>query len=318
MLGLGFVTVLAYPTNLTWWAFLLAVAISFGFSLPIGIIQAVTNNQIGLNVLTEFVYGYIQPGRPLALMIDNLATYPDNINSFKTFGYITMSQSLSFVSDLKFGHYMKIPQEPFVATTFSCFIQIAVLNAALKNIPDVCTPHQENKFSCPGGRVFFAASVIWGLIGPARMFSPGQVYSGLFIFFGLGAILPVIFYFAALKWPKSPVKYLMAPLIFGGAGSIPPATPLNYLSWGVVGYIFQHHIRKKHFGWWSRLNYLTSSGLDLGLALATLIIFLAFTLNKIDPPKWWGNDIVTATMDAQGTAIQSIPAPGTKFGPTSW
>jgi hypothetical protein len=54
---------------MTWWAFLLAVAISFTFSLPIGIIQAITNNQIGLNVLTEFVYGYIQPGRPLALMM---------------------------------------------------------------------------------------------------------------------------------------------------------------------------------------------------------------------------------------------------------
>jgi ABC-type dipeptide/oligopeptide/nickel transport system permease component len=69
MLALGFVTVLAWPTNMTWWAFLLAVFISFVFSLPIGIIQAVTNNQIGLNVLTEFVYGYIQPGRPLGLMM---------------------------------------------------------------------------------------------------------------------------------------------------------------------------------------------------------------------------------------------------------
>lgn len=69
MLALSLVAVLAYPTNLTWWALLLAVFISFSFSLPIGIIQAVTNNQIGLNVLTEFVYGYIQPGRPLALMM---------------------------------------------------------------------------------------------------------------------------------------------------------------------------------------------------------------------------------------------------------
>lgn len=61
-----------------WWAFLLALGISLAFSLPIGIIQAITNTQIGLNVLTEFVFGYIQPGRPLALMI------------FKTYGYITM------------------------------------------------------------------------------------------------------------------------------------------------------------------------------------------------------------------------------------
>ncbi|KAH7170320.1 OPT oligopeptide transporter protein-domain-containing protein [Dactylonectria macrodidyma] len=311
MLALGFYTVLGYPTNLSWWAFLLAIAISFGFALPIGIIQAITNTQIGLNVLTEFIYGYIQPGRPLALMI------------FKTFGYITMSQALSFVADLKFGHYMKIPPRTMflsqvVATTFSCFIQIIVLNLALNTIEDVCEPHQEDHFTCPGGRVFFAASIIWGLLGPARMFSPGQIYSGLFLFFIVGAITPVIFYFAAKKWPKSPAKYLIAPLLFGGAGSIPPATPLNYLSWGMVGFVFQFWIKKRHFKWWSRLNFLTSSALDLGLALATLFIFFAFTLNGIEPPNWWGNNIVSTTMDVQGTAIQMHVKEGERFGPKTW
>lgn len=311
MIGLSLITVLAFPTNLTWWAFLLALGISFAFSLPIGIIQAITNTQIGLNVLTEFIFGYIQPGRPLALMI------------FKTYGYITMSQALSFVSDLKFGHYMKIPPRTMfmaqvVATTFSCFIQVAVLNFALTNIKDVCTPNQPEHFTCPGGKVFFSASVIWGLIGPARIFSPGQIYSGLFWFFLVGAVTPIIFYFAARKWPKSPIKYLMAPLLFGGAGYIPPATPLNYLSWGIVGYVFQKHIRTKYFGWWSRLNYLTSSGLDLGLALSTLFIFFAFTLGNVQAPNWWGNTIMSATMDVQDTAVQATVAAGEHFGPVVW
>ncbi|EMR68455.1 putative opt family small oligopeptide transporter protein [Eutypa lata UCREL1] len=318
-LMLGFVAVLGYPTNLTWWAFLLAVAISFIFSLPIGIIQAVTNNQIGLNVLTEFIYGYIQPGRPLALMMQVFSRYL----LFKTFGYITMSQALSFVEDLKFGHYMKIPPRTMfmcqvVATTFSCFIQIAVLNFALNNIDGVCDLTQPERFTCPGGRVFFSASVIWGLIGPARIFSPGQVYSGLLVFFLLGAVTPLAIYWASKRWPGSPVRYLMAPLIFGGAGSIPPATPLNYLSWGVVGYVFQHRIKNRFPGWWGRLNYLTSSGLDLGLALSTLFIFFAFTLTEIDPPRWWGNDVVASTMDFQGTAVQVKLAPGETFGPPVW
>ena len=130
--------------------------------------------------------------------------------------------------------------------------------------------------------------------------------------------MPVIFYFGAKRWPKSPLKYLIAPIIFGGAGSIPPATPLNYLSWGIVGFIFQYLIRKRYFNWWSRLNFLTSSGLDLGLALSTLVIFFAFTLNNIDPPSWWGNDIVTSTMDFQDTAIQAKVVPGEKFGPATW
>ncbi|KAM5351346.1 hypothetical protein ACJ41O_004069 [Fusarium nematophilum] len=311
MLLIGFYTVLGYPTNLTWWAFLLAIAISFGFALPIGIIQAVTNTQIGLNVLTEFIYGYIQPGRPLALMI------------FKTFGYITMAQALSFVSDLKFGHYMKIPPRTMflsqvVATTFSCFIQIIVLNLALNNIEDVCEPHQVDHFTCPGGRVFFSASIIWGLLGPARMFSPGQVYSGLFLFFVVGAVTPVVIYLLVKRWPRSPMRYLMAPLIFGGAGSIPPATPLNYLSWGIVGFVFQFWVKKRHFRWWSRLNFLTSSALDLGLALATLFVFFAFTLHGVDPPSWWGNDVVSTTMDVQGTAVQAHVSEGERFGPEAW
>ncbi|POR32840.1 Small oligopeptide transporter, OPT family [Tolypocladium paradoxum] len=305
MLGLGLYTVLAYPTKLTWWAFLLAVAISYAFSLPIGIIEAVTNNQIGLNVLTEFIFGYIQPGRPLALML------------FKTFGYITMSQALAFVADLKFGHYMKIPPRTMfwaqvVATTFSCFVQIAVLNLALDNIDDVCDPQQRDRFTCPG------ASVIWGLIGPDRMFSPGRVYSGLFLFFILGALVPLAVYFASRRWPKSPVRFLMAPLIFGGAGSIPPATPLNYFSWGLVGFVFQYWVKKRHFGWWSRLNFLTSCGLDLGLALATLFIFFAFSMQGVEPPRWWGNTVVTTTMDVQGTAVEAFVVEGQQFGPKSW
>lgn len=72
-----------------------------------------------------------------------------------------MSQALNFVSDLKFGHYMKIPPRTMflsqvVATTVSCFVQIIVLNLALSNIDGVCTVEQPERFTCPGGRVFFA------------------------------------------------------------------------------------------------------------------------------------------------------------------
>jgi len=53
--------------------------------------------QPGLNVITELIIGYMYPGRPLA-----------NI-TFKTYGYISMSQAIMFLSDFKLGHYMKIP-----------------------------------------------------------------------------------------------------------------------------------------------------------------------------------------------------------------
>jgi hypothetical protein len=150
------------------------------------------------------------------------------------------------------------------------------------------------------------------------MFSPGAVYSGLLFFFVIGAIAPIAIYVYVKRRPKSPARFLIAPLLFGGTGAMPPATPLNYLSWGFVGFVFQYWIKKRHFAWWSRLNFLTSSGLDLGLALASIFIFFAFTYNGISPPKWWGNTIVDTTMDVQGTAVQAQVPPGEYFGPDHW
>jgi len=150
------------------------------------------------------------------------------------------------------------------------------------------------------------------------MFSPDQVYAGLLFFFVVGAVVPIVIFLYVKRWPKSPARFLMAPLIFGGAGAIPPATPLNYLSWGMVGYLFQYRIRKSNFGWWTRLNFLTSAGLDLGLAFATVTIFFAFTIHNISPPRWWGNDVVQGTMDSKGTAVQVILPQGQKFGPETW
>lgn len=82
--------------------------------------------------------------------IGNLLTRPE-----------TRSQALNFVSDLKFGHYMKIPPRTMfmaqvVATTYSCVIQVLVLNLALNSIENVCDDQQEDHFTCPGGRVFYS------------------------------------------------------------------------------------------------------------------------------------------------------------------
>lgn len=91
MIGMGLGVTQGYPTHLSWWAFFIALLISAVWFVPLGIIQASTNIGIGLNVFTEFIIGYMQPGRPMAMML------------FKTYGYISMSQGLGFTADLKLG-----------------------------------------------------------------------------------------------------------------------------------------------------------------------------------------------------------------------
>lgn len=71
---------------------------------------------------------------------------------FKTWGYIAMAQGLTFASDFKLGHYMKIPPRPMfwaqvVATVVAGTTQLGVQAWMFsgENIPGICTPKQASK-----------------------------------------------------------------------------------------------------------------------------------------------------------------------------
>ena len=92
--------------------------------------------------------------------------------------------------------------------------------------------------------------VIWGLIGPQRIFSPGQLYVNLQYFWLAGVALPILIYIGARMFPRGNIRFLNAPILFGGLGSLPPATPLNYMAWGLIGTVFNRYIRNRYRGWW--------------------------------------------------------------------
>jgi len=122
-------------------------------TVPIGIVQAITSNQLGLNVITELIIGYMLPGKPLPMLL------------FKTWGYITMAQALQFVQDLKLGHYMKVPPRSMfwcqiIATIVAGTTQLAVQAWMFSNIDGICTAEASNGFICPSTQVFGTASII--------------------------------------------------------------------------------------------------------------------------------------------------------------
>lgn len=76
----------------------------------------------GLNIITEYIIGYIFPERPVANMC------------FKVYGYISMTQALTFVQDFKLGHYMKIPPRSMFMAQVRCFIFSLNLNLPKNNV----------------------------------------------------------------------------------------------------------------------------------------------------------------------------------------
>lgn len=160
------VTVEVYPTQLPAWAAIVAFLLSCVLCIPLSMLQAITNQQVPTQVMHELIIGYMLPGRPIANML------------FKAIAFIGTNQAVTFAADLKLGHYMKVPPRmmftvQLVAAFISCFVVTGVQTWMLHNIEDICTPQQKDGFRCFSSNTFATASLIWGGIGPARLFSPG-------------------------------------------------------------------------------------------------------------------------------------------------
>lgn len=302
-----------WPTGMTIWAFCVALILAVVYVVPVGMIQAITNRQVGLNVISELLAGFMMPGRPLALMM------------FKTWGYITMSQAMAFTADFKLGHYMKVPPRPMfwgqvVSTIIAGTVQLGVQTWMFANIPDMCSPHNKDSFTCAGTEVFGVASVVWGAIGPALQFAKGQIYYALTFFFLIGACCPVIVWWITRRYPDTFLNYANFPLIFAGVGLMPPATAANYVPWVIIGFIFQYVIRRRHFSFWAKYNYVLSAALDAGTAISTILIFFLLqypkngTIGLHTVQAWWGNTVFRHTADYNQTALRTL-AEGQKFGP---
>ncbi|KAJ7139039.1 small oligopeptide transporter, partial [Mycena epipterygia] len=308
-----------WDTGMTIWALILALCVALLYVIPVGMIQAITNWQIGLNVITELLVGFILPGHPVAMMMF-------------TYGYITMSRAIQFTADFKLGHYMKIPPRPMfwcqvVATLIAGTVQLGVQSWYAS---DLCSPTQPDNFICASTQVFGTASVIWGLVGPSLFLSKGQVYFdfprltpavALVFFFTIGAACPIVLWLFTRRRPNTILNYISARfrLIFSALGTIPPSTAINFVPWGVFGFIFQFVIRRKHFAYWTKYNYVLSAALDAGTAVGLILVFfcLQYPLNGSIGDKsvlqWWGNRVFVRTLDWKNAPLRSLRV-GETFG----
>ncbi|TIA25895.1 small oligopeptide transporter, OPT family [Aureobasidium pullulans] len=308
--ALSCVMVEIYHTDLPIYGVALALVIPAIYFIPCALIQGISNvdaNQI--NVLSEFIGGYMFAGKPLANMI------------FKILSTAVVNQGIFFVQDMKLGHYLKLaPRTVFFAQGFAAILgaltQTGVTLWMLGNIDNICSSDQASSFTCPNGRTVFSSSVIWGLIGPDRLYSVGRRYSSLLHFFWIGAITPVITWYLYKRTGKKIFKDINWPLFFVGTYNVPPATGINYTSWALVNWVFNGYIKQNFFAWWTKYNYVLAAAVDTGTAVAGIVIFFAVSYPGYSMPDWWGTTVFANTLDAVGVSNLPLPASGF-FGPAN-
>jgi OPT family oligopeptide transporter len=236
---------------------------------------------------------------------------------------ITSTQGLKFSSDLKIGHYMKIPPRllfsiQMVATIISSVTQIGVLNWMFVNIPNICTAEAINGFTCPIARVHFNGSILWGVVGPKRFFGPDALYHPLAWAFLFGAVSPVALWLMARKRRRSIIRRINLPVLFGSLSWIPPATGLNFSTWAVVCYIFNYVIRRRAPAWWSKYTMTLSAALDSGLAFGLVVVFFGIMYPGVMKGfSWWGTEVFKQGCDWQACSYRTVE-PGHRFGPEKW
>ncbi|KAJ3337323.1 hypothetical protein HDU93_001228 [Gonapodya sp. JEL0774] len=219
-------------------------------TVPFGIVMAITNILPGLNVITELVYGFMLPGRPVGNVL------------FKTYGYISMYQAVTFLQDMKLGHYMKLsPKSVFWAqltgTIVSGIVNYLVFDGIMTNIihddPDGVAEDAYYPYTVPNAQVFFTASIVWGVIGPQRLFGVGSYYGALSLGWLIGllqATMPTVGFDTAPsinldRNPKFGWDNIHIPALFNGLGILLPARPVNFYTWAAVGVFFNHYIRSR-------------------------------------------------------------------------
>ncbi|GAA5981396.1 hypothetical protein JCM11641_005307 [Rhodosporidiobolus odoratus] len=275
-----------YPVlQLPVWGLFLAIMIAVVFLVPIGIIAALTNTILGLNVITELIAGYIWPGKPLANII------------FKVYGYMCMLQSLDLSSDQKLGLYMKIPpRHLFICQTYGTALGSIVNYLLINGVIASKRPFLDGTVNDPtqqwSGRkpeIFFVASVIFGLISPSRFF--GEQYHVLYWGFLIGIFLPIIPWFLYRRTGKKFWKSINVPLVLHGAIS-PPQQPMNILIPGfIVSFLSQFYALRYKPAWFEKFCYVLSSALDAGTSVNALVVYI-FGLSSF--MTWWGNSAVDA------------------------
>nr|KYP46246.1 Oligopeptide transporter 2 [Cajanus cajan] len=286
VLALVLCIVMKDEIQMPWWGLIFASGLALIFTLPISIITATTNQSPGLNIITEYIMGVILPGKPIANVC------------FKTYGYISMSQAVSFLSDFKLGHYMKIPPRSMfivqiVGTLIAGTVDVGVAWWLLGSIKHICNQDllpSDSPWTCPGDKVFFDASVIWGLVGPRRIFGTLGNYIQLNWFFLIGVLGPLFVWLLHKAFPNQQwISSIHLPVLLGATAAMPPASTVNFNSWIIVATIFNYYVFKYRKNWWQRYNYVLAAALDAGLAFMTVLLYFSLNMEGTSI-EWWGTD----------------------------
>ncbi|KAK9464221.1 OPT oligopeptide transporter protein-domain-containing protein [Lipomyces oligophaga] len=302
--GTGLAAVCAWPTTVSVWTVIAIFLFNIAMLFPLMVVLSQTGYSNGFGAFAVILAGYMDPGNAVTNLV------------IRMWGYNIDEQSESFIGDQKIAHYAKIPQRAAFrcqlwATLIQCCCTVGAVEALFKSVKDFCSPTQPDKFVCTMPRRMESDAILFGIINPYRVL--GTLYPALKHAFWIGALIGIPFALAKLKWGDR-MKRINPALVGYGTIIWGSTYNLSYYIGGIYfSYFFMHYIRQRYIAWWTKYNYVLTSGLSAGVAFSGIIIFAALQYPQVKL-NWWGNSVYAAGVDYErASGILEVPANG--FGP---
>jgi len=277
------ITNAVYDIDMPWWSVVVSVLLAAAFVVPIGAIQAVTGNQLGLNILAEMIGGLMLQHNPNGAIL------------VKVTGYMGMSHALNLVQNMKMGQYLAVDYKVIFAFQLWGTIVAALADAtAYRNVMDAGLTNGDNPDwnSSSSLKTYKTASYLWGGIGPWESFmGPDSHYAVLF-WTGLGAglVLPPLFYFLSKVPRLSFFKYVHIPMLSLMTGF--PAINSWFTTALALVLTFQVALPRYAPEFYKNKQYVTVAGIVGGAGIASFIVAMmtGFGHVELSLPAWTAMD----------------------------
>ncbi|SMQ48424.1 unnamed protein product [Zymoseptoria tritici ST99CH_3D7] len=286
-IGLSMLTFYMGGFQLPWWGFVIFFIMCIIVTYPNGVLVAITGDSPGDAMLTDLLAGLLFHGNPMAVM--SCMAYANPI----------LSHCIGLLASFKLGIYMKIPETSMLigqlyGQLLQPLVNYGIMRMIFKTVDmDILKGYKESvNWNALGTRAWYSASVLWGVIGPQRMFGPDSeypfIYYGILIGFGL-----VLATWLIQRWKPhwNTVEWMNVPTFFNGMNGIPVSPMTGPFPSLILGLISMGYLYRYHAVWWTKYNYLLGLGLICGTAIQGVFQTFAISVPGLSFPEWWGNNV---------------------------
>ncbi|KAF9960679.1 OPT super [Mortierella alpina] len=162
------------------------------------------------------------------------------------------------------------------------------------------------------------SGLIYGALGPARLFAWDGKYGFVFFGFLLGVIVPVIQWVLSKRYPRVRWSKFNVSILAGGMTAFPNGISVGTTGMITVCLVFQYYIFRYHKNWWKKYTFILSSALDTGAAFTGLVIFLFLgggisSKLVVTVPSWWGDHVAEDGTNDPYLAVDRCGAANNKW-----